>query len=147
MYTVVIDADQPVVAGVRVSTAEDPSTQTVTSDTTAPPSDFAWFGPSPVLNGDTAVAIAPGPAPMLSVVNPTKASVTLALEPRSGGASLSLIIPAGGSASIAVQPDTVYLLRNAKGLVAAVSYAGAAQLADYAVSSAGPVSGPIVIRP
>jgi len=147
MYTVVIDSNRPVVAAVRVSTAEDPSKQSTTSDTTAPPSDFAWFGPSQVLNGDTAVAIASGPAPMLSVANPTKASVTLALEPTSGGASLSLVVPAGASASIAVLPDTVYLLKNAKGVVAAVSCAGPAQLAHYAVSSAGPVSGPIVIRP
>ena len=51
------------------------------------------------------------------------------------------------SKSIAVKPDTVYLLKNAKALVAAVSYAGDAQLAHYGVSSAGPVSGPIVIRP
>jgi len=150
IYTVVIDADQPVVAGVRVSTAEDPSTHggaAVTSDTTAPPSDFAWFEPSPVLNGDTAVAIAAGPAPMVSIVNPTKASVTVSLDAQSGGTSLSLTIAAGGSASIAVTPDTVYLLKNAAGLVAAVSYAGGAQLAHYGVSSAGPVSGPIVIRP
>jgi hypothetical protein len=150
MYTVVIDADQPVVAGVRVSTAEDPATHggdAATSDTTAPPSDFAWFEPSPVLTGDTAVAIADGPSPMLSVVNPTTASVTLALEPHSGGAALSLTVAAGGSASIAVAPDTVYLLKNATGLVAAVSYAGDAQLAHYGVASAGPVSGPIVIRP
>jgi hypothetical protein len=150
MYTVVIDADQPVVAGVRVSTAEDPSTHggaAATSDTSAPPSDFAWFEPSPVLTGDTAVAIADGPAPMLSVVNPTKASVTLTLEPRSAAAPLSLTVAAGGSASIAVDPDTVYLLKNATGLVAAVSYAGDAQLAHYGVASAGPVSGAIVIRP
>lgn len=152
MYSVVIDADQPVVAGVRVSTAVDPApgaagTGAIVSDTVAPPSDFAWFGPSSVLSGDTAVAVASGPAPMLSAMNPTAASVTLTLEAQAGGATLSLVVPAGGSASIAVDPDTVYLLKNAKGLLAAVSYAGAAQLAHYAVSSAGPVSGPIVIRP
>ena len=53
----------------------------------------------------------------------------------------------GGSASIAVQPSTVYLLKDVTGLMAAVSYAGDAQLAHYSVSSAGPVSGSIVIRP
>jgi len=150
MYSVVIDADRPVVAGVRVSTAVDPSaagTAATVSDTVAPPSDFAWFGPSPVLNGDTAVAIARGPAPMLSVFNPTKASATVTLDAQAGGKDLSLVIPAGGSASIAVAPDTVYLLTHATGLCAAVSFAAAAQLGHYAVSSAGPVSGPITIRP
>lgn len=149
IYSVVIDSDQPVVAGVRVSTAVDPSpgASAAVSDTVAPPSDFAWFDPSPVLSGDTAVAIARGPAPMLSVVNPTTASVTLALEAQGGGKNLSLTIPAGGSASIAVAQDTVYFLKHATGLSAAVSFAGDAQLGHYAVWSAGPVSGPIVIRP
>ena len=149
MYSVVIDADQPVVAGVRVSTAVDPAAgvpAATNSDTAAPPSDFAWFDPSPVLSGDTAVAVAPGPAPMLSAMNPTKSAVTLTLDAQ-GRTPLSLIVPAGGSASIPVQPDTVYLLRNAKGVLAAVSYAGDAQLAHYAIASTGPVSGPIVIRP
>jgi len=150
LYTVVIDADQPVVAGVRVSTAEDPATHgggDATSDTTAPPSDFAWFEPAPALSGDTAAAIADGPAPMVSIANPTKADATVTLQPRSGGASLSLTVPAGGSASIAVAPDTVYLLKNVSGLAAAVSYAGDARLAHYTISSAGPVSGAIVIHP
>jgi len=150
MYTVVIEADQPVVAGVRVSTAVDPAatdpTATV-SDTTAPPSDFAWFGASPILTGDTAVAVASGPAPMLSAMNPTTASVTVILESQADGKTLSLVIPPGGSASMAVEPGTVYLLKHATGLLAAVSYAGKAQLAHYAVSSAGPVSGPILVRP
>ena len=150
MYTVVIDADHPVVAGVRVSTAVDPAAggaASTDSDTVAPPSDFAWFGPSPVLSGDTAVAVATGPAPMLSAMNPTKAAVNLTLVAQAGGAALSLAVPAGGSASIALKPNTVYLLKNATGLLAAVSYAGDARLAHYAVSSAGPVSGPIVIHP
>jgi hypothetical protein len=73
--------------------------------------------------------------------------VTLTLDARAGGKTLSLVVPAGGSASIAVEPDTVYLLKNAKGMLAAVSYAGDARLAHYSVASAGPVSGPIVIRP
>ncbi len=149
MYSVVIDANQPVVAGVRVSTAVDPAAggAAAGSDTAAPPSDFAWFAPSPVLSGDTAVAIATGPSPMLSVMNPTKAAVTLTLDAQAGGTALSLSVPAGGSASIAVAPDTVYLLKNARGMLAAVSYAGDARLGHYAVASAGPVSGPIVIRP
>ena len=149
MYSVVIDADQPVVAGVRVSTAVDPAagaTAATDSDTSAPASDFAWFDPSPVLGGDTAVAVAAGPAPMLSAMNPTKSAVTLTLDAQ-GGKALSLLVPAGGSASIAVEPDTVYLVKNAKGMLAAVSYAGDARLAHYAVASDGPVSGPIVIRP
>ena len=151
MYSVVIDSDQPVVAGVRVSTAVDPAggnpAAATSSDTTAPPSDFAWFGASPALSGDTAVSIAAGPSPMLSAMNPTKAAVTLTLDAQDGGSDLSLAVPAGGSASVAVAPGVTYLLKGATGLVAAVSYAGNARLAHYGISSSGPVSGPIVIHP
>jgi hypothetical protein len=150
MYSVVIDANQPVVAGVRVSTAVDPFAGNPTatnSDTSAPRSDFAWFEPSPTLRGDTAVSIASGPAPMLSAMNPTTATITLTLDAQGGAQSLSLVVPPGSSASIGVAPGTTYLLKNATGLIAAVSYAGDARLAHYGVASAGPVSGPIVIRP
>jgi hypothetical protein len=148
VYTVVIDADQPVVAGVRVSTAVDPApADPAAADATAPASDFAWFDPSPALTQNTAVSIAPGPTPMLSVMNPTTAAITLTLDATGRGTSLSLLVPAGGSASIGVDPGTTYLLTNAKGLFAAVSYAGDARLAHYPIASAGPVSGPIVIHP
>jgi hypothetical protein len=148
VYTVVIDSDQPVVAGVRVSTAVDPAAaDPAAADATAPASDFAWFDPSAVLTRNTAVSIAPGPAPMLSVMNPTTAAVTVTLAAEGSGGGATLLVPAGSAASIAVDPGTTYLLGNATGLFAAVSYAGSARLAHYPVASAGPVSGPIVIHP
>ncbi|HEY4151798.1 MAG TPA: DUF5719 family protein [Pseudolysinimonas sp.] len=148
VYTVVIDSDQPVVAGVRVTTAVDPVPADPTAtDTMAPASDFAWFDPSPALTDNTPVSIAQGPSPMLSAMNPTTAAITLTLDAKGGGASLSLLVPAGGSASIGVDPGTTYLLTNASGLFAAVSYADDARLAHYPIVSAGPVSGPIVIHP
>jgi hypothetical protein len=149
-YSVVLDSDQPIVAGVRVSTAVDPASgdpaAAAVSDTSAPPSDFAWFSPAAVLTGDTAVTIAPGPSPMLSAMNPTKAAITLTLAGQDTP-DLSLVVPAGGSASIAVASGGSYLLKSAAGLFAAISYAGSAQLGQYTIASAGPVSGPIVIRP
>jgi hypothetical protein len=100
-----------------------------------------------VLTQNTAVSIARGPAPMLSVMNPTTAAITLKLDAEGSGADLTLLVPAGGSASIGVAPGTTYLLTDAKGLFAAVSYAGDAELGHYPIASAGPVSGPIVIHP
>jgi hypothetical protein len=149
-YSVVIDADQPVVAGVRISTAVDPAAgdpaAVAQSDSTAPPSDFAWFAPAAALDRDTAVTIAPGPSPVLSAMNSTKAPITLALKAQDG-ADLSLVVPGGGSASVPVVAGTTYLLTSATGLIAAISYAGSAELGHYTIASAGPVSGPIVIRP
>jgi hypothetical protein len=147
-YTVVLASDQPIVGGVRVSTVVDSpgADATSTSDTTAPASDFAWYGSAPALIGDTAVSIAPGAAPVLAATNPTAAAITVTLKAQ-GGTDASLAVPAGGSASVPVDTGTTYLLTGGTGLVATISYAGPGQLAAYPVASARPVSGPITVHP
>lgn len=147
-YSVVLESDQPVVGGARVSTADAVSGSTTgdESDTTAPASDFAWYASAPVLTADTAVSIAPGDSPELSASNPSGTAVALVLTAQ-GGEDLTLNVPAGGSASLPVVVGTTYLLTGAKGLIVSVSYAGSAALAAYPVSSARPVSAPITIHP
>lgn len=147
-YTVVLDSDQPIVAGARVSTAVDPAgtAGNAPSDRTAPTSDFAWFASAPVLTGDTAVTIAPGASPELSATNTGTKDVALVLKAQ-GGQDLTLNVPAGLAASIPVATGTTYLLQGAKGLVVGVSYGGDALLAAYPVASARQVSGPITVHP
>jgi hypothetical protein len=147
-YTVVLDADQPVVAGARVSTAVDPvgTAAGTASDTSAPASDFAWYSSAPVLTGDTAVTIAPGASPEISATNTGAKDVALVLKAQ-GGQDLTLNVPAGAAASIPVATGTTYLLQGAKGLIVGVSYAGDALLGAYPVASARPVSGPVTIHP
>ena len=99
-----------------------------------------------MLTDDTLVTIAPGPDPTLAAVNPTGAEIALVLEAQ-GGADITLVVPAGGAASTPVVAGTTYLLREPAGLYAAVSYAADDRMAGYPVSSARPVSGPILIRP
>jgi hypothetical protein len=146
LYTVTVESDQPVIAGVRVSTAGESTDDTGDAPAQAPPSDLAWYAASPALTGDALVSVAPGPDPLLAVANPTDAEVSLVLDAQ-GGDDITLVIPAGGTASTSVKAGTGYLLTGATGLHVAVSYAGKAQLAGYPISSARPVSGPIVIRP
>lgn len=146
-YTVVLDSDQPIVGGARVSTAVSTAGGTaVTAAGSAPASDFAWYASAPVLTGDTAVTIAPGASPELSATNPGSSDITVTLDAQ-GGADLALTVPAGGSAAVPVATGTTYLLSDAKGLVVGVSYAGPALLAAYPVVSSRPVSGPITIHP
>ena len=146
-YTVVLDSDQAVVAGARVSTAVDSGDAgSTSSDTRAPASDFAWYATAPVLTGDTAVSIAPGAAPELSASNTGAKDVALVLKAQ-GGQDLTLNVPAGAAASIPVATGTTYLLQGAKGLIVGISYAGDALLGAYPVASARPVSGPITIHP
>ncbi len=146
-YTVVLDSNQPIVGGARVSTAVDPGAATGdTTNTGAPASDFAWYASAPVLTGDTAVSVAPGASPELSASNPGTTAIALVLKAQ-GGQDLTLNVPAGGSASIPVATGTTYLLTGAKGLVVGISYAGDAALAAYPVASARPASGPITVHP
>jgi len=60
---------------------------------------------------------------------------------------VQVTVPAGGAASVPLAAGTVYLLRDAAGLFAAVSYAADDRMAAYPVLVARPVSGPILIRP
>jgi hypothetical protein len=147
-YTVVLDSDQPVVGGVRVSTVVDTpgADATTSSDTVAPPSDFAWYASAPALTGDTAVSIAPGPSPVLSAMNPGTTALTVSLIAE-GGADLSLSVPAGAAASVPVVPGASYLLRGGAGLSVTISYVGDARIAAYPVASARAVSGPIAVHP
>jgi hypothetical protein len=145
-YTVTMSADLPIVGGVRVSAAADIGEVQTEGPVPAPVSDLAWYAASPALTGDALVAIAPGPAPTISAMNPTAAEITVLLDAQ-GGADVTLVVPPGGSASGPVEEGMTYLLRDAAGLFAAVSYAADDRMAGYPVSSARPVSGAIVIRP
>jgi hypothetical protein len=146
LYTVTMSADQPIVAGVRVSAAADIGPIETEGPVEAPASDLAWYSAAPVLTADTLITIAPGPDPVLAAVNPTDAEIALVLEAQ-GGADITLVVPAGGAASTPVVAGTTYLLREPDGLHAAVSYAADDRMAAYPISGARPVSGPILIRP
>ena len=145
-YTVTMTADQPIVGGVRVSAAADIGAVEENGPVEAPASDLAWYAAAPALPDDTLVAIAPGPDPTITAVNPTTAEVSLVLEAQ-GGADLTLVVPAGGAAIASVVAGTTYVLRDPAGLHASVSYASDDRMAAYPITSARPVSGSIVVRP
>ena len=146
LYTVTMSADQPIVGGVRVSAAADIGAVESEGPVAAPVSDLAWYSASPALTVDTLVAIAPGPEPTLTAVNPTTSEISLVLEAQSGE-DITLVVPPGGAASTAVVAGTSYLLRDPAGLLAGVSYAADDRMAAYPISSARPVSGSILVRP
>lgn len=96
-------------------------------------SDFAWMTPAPDITGSTTVAVAQGPAPQLHVQNASKQATTVQLTPVGGGASQSIALPAGGAATVAVSPATVYTLSAPDAVRAAVAFFGEGQLAGYPV--------------
>jgi hypothetical protein len=149
-YTVFVDADVPVVAAVRASTAVDLGEEAAAEPDAvlnAPPSDLAWFGAAPALTGDVVAVVPEGPAPLMSLVNPTTDDVTVDLASRTGGADpITVTVPAGGATTVAVEPGS-YLVSGAEGLSVSVSYADAGMLAAFVISPARPVAGPVVVHP
>lgn len=146
VYTVTMSADQRIVGGVRTSAAADIGPIETEGVVQGPVSDLAWYSAAAPLEGDTLMTVAPGPSPRLAAVNPGAEEVALALY-ADGGEDLTLVVPAGGAASIPVAPGTAYTLSQGAGLHVAVSYASDDRMGAYPVSPSRPVSGPIVIRP
>ncbi|HWH26746.1 MAG TPA: DUF5719 family protein [Pseudolysinimonas sp.] len=146
LYTVTVTSDVPVVAGVRTTTATDVGDSPEGEPEAAPASDFAWYPAVAPLDGDTLIAVAPGPDPKFAVTNPTKEAMTVVLTSRSGN-EVSIAVAAGATSSAPVEAGQTYRVTDASGAVAAISYAGTAQLAGYPVTSPRPFSAPLVVRP
>jgi hypothetical protein len=147
IYTVYVDAEVPVAAAVRTSTAvdtgQDPAPDAVLA---APPSDFAWFSAAPALDDTVFFVVPPGPAPLVSIVNPTAADVSLDLTTVRGGGIQAVAIPAGGTVSLPVVPGA-YLLSGAAGLAVGVTFAAPGALAALVLAPARPVAGALVVHP
>lgn len=145
-YTVYVDADVPVVAAARATTAVDTGADAdALADpfTSAPASDFAWFASAPALPEALLVAVANAPQPVLSLANPTAADVIVSL----GGGLGELVVPAGSAASRALPAGSAIRLSGTAGLHASISYADAGELAAGAVVGARPLAEPITVYP
>jgi hypothetical protein len=138
-YSVTVQADQPVVAAARISTASPPS-----DPDAAPASDFAWDVAAPALQGATMVTIAPGPDPRVAFAG-TAGTVTL--KGLHGAADVTVTVPANGQGSASVVAGASYRIQGGDGMTASVGYAAAAALASYPIVSPRPVSGPITVHP
>jgi hypothetical protein len=129
-YTVYVTSAAPTVASVRVSTVA------VTTDAagleTAGASDFAWLPATPRISDATAVTIAPGPSPVVHLVNPADSDQTVTLQPLDGADAITVTVPAGHSASVAVAEGASYVLDGFDQLYGSVGYVG--YVGDAAVS-------------
>lgn len=145
-YTVVLSAESPIVGGVRTSTIPAPTTDD-DGELVPGPADLAWFASASALTGDTAVAIADAPHPVLVATAQDGEAHELTLTPLGGGSARTLSVPASGSVTLGLPRDTGYLLTGARGVVVALSFAGTGQLAGYPVVSPRAADSPLVVRP
>jgi hypothetical protein len=137
-YTVLLDADGPVVGAAR-ATAE------VEGDGGPVPADLAWTAATAPLLDRAAIAVAPGPSPTLHLANPggDPVDVTLTLD----GAERTITVAGGAATSIAVDPRSSVLVADGAGLHASVSYRGDGELASLSVQPPGPLDAPIRVYP
>ncbi|WP_431802326.1 DUF5719 family protein [Microbacterium sp. bgisy203] len=110
-------------------------------------SDFAWYTPAPRLTAETLAAVADGPGATLTLAASGDADQTVTvLAP--GGTSRDVTVPAGRSASVAVDAGSVLrLVPNGDGVFAAISYAGTGALAGYPVPAGDAAASAIEVYP
>jgi hypothetical protein len=135
-YSVEIAADAPVVAAVRQQEGFGQG------------SDFAWVTPAPEIEGDVLFAVPAGPEEsQLHVVSADEADVTVTLSLPDGEDSREVVVPAGSSAAVPVEPDTVYLLSAPAPVRAAVTMRGAGALAAWPLAQGTGAEQSITVYP
>ncbi|UXW84836.1 DUF5719 family protein [Microbacterium azadirachtae] len=108
-------------------------------------SDFAWMTPAPTITGETAFAVADGPAPQLHLQNASDQATTVQIAPVSGGKAQSVALKPGGGATIALTGSTTYTLTSPTAVRAAVAYSGIGRLAGYPVWAADAAAAPVTV--
>jgi hypothetical protein len=145
-YTVTIESSAPIVAGVRVSSVAASSTD-ANGATVPGESDFAWVPTTAELDDEALVTVAPGPAPRAHFYNPGTAEATVTLEATGVSDAVSVVVPAGASASVGVVAGESYRVGGFDLLYGAISLSDPARLAAYPVEPPVAGSTPIGIYP
>jgi hypothetical protein len=120
-YTVQVDADVPVLAGVREQDGSGPQT------------DFAWLLPAPEFDSEVLVAVPDGPEPRLVFANDEDREVEVEVVEQGSDEPVAVTVPAGSSAALDVDPRTVYSVTTSGPVHASVTMTAAGALAGWPV--------------
>ncbi|MFJ6531860.1 DUF5719 family protein [Microbacterium sp. NPDC091662] len=134
-YTVEVEADVPLIAGVRQQ------------DGFGLDSDFAWVTPAPEIDVDVVFAVPAGPDARLQLANTSDQTATVTIEPLDGGESQEVVIPAGETGGIAVAGRTTYRMQTTAPVHAAVSLSAPGALAVLPVQASSGGEKPITVYP
>ncbi|WES66170.1 DUF5719 family protein [Microbacter sp. GSS18] len=136
LYTVDVQADVPVVAGLWQTTGSDAG------------DDFAWHASSPLVDAASLVAVPVGPAATLVVANPGDEAVEVTVNAVTRSGETTLSVPAGGTASMSLRSRTVYEVDPGSAAVrAGISMSGDGALAGYPVWPADAAAPAIIVYP
>lgn len=135
-YTVVVEADEPLVGAVWQTTGF------------AAGDDFAWFTPADELTEATLFATTAGPPPRLSIANTDAVDAVVRIAATDGSFSSDVEVAAGATVEVSLTARTVYSLDPGAAKVrAGVTYAAAGSLAGYPVWPANAAEQPITVYP
>lgn len=130
-YSVTVQADQPIVGGLRTSLVNAPY-------------DFGWYQPSEPLDGSTDVAVAPGPNPRMQLATIADIPVTITLT-KPDGTTQRLTLQPGVTTSVDV-PAGEYRIAGMLGTIAAVTYDGPGQMSGVPVVTGSPLADDITVH-
>lgn len=135
-YTVRVSSDTPVTGAAWSTTGFGTG------------SDFAWFTPAHPLREPSLLAVAAGPAPVLTLASSEAAPQIVTLSDAEGRDPQQVAVPAGGTATVAVEADRMYLLTpDGGGAAAAITYAAAGAVAGYVAEPGDAAASSIVVYP
>ena len=137
-YTVVVTADQPVVAAVWQTTG------------TGAGDDFAWIPAAPQLApavDGSLFAVPAGPSPALVVTPAGKDAVAVSIAPADGGTATTVSAAAGRATVVPLAAGRAYRIALDGAAYAAVTFAGDGALASYPVWPQDAASASVVVYP
>lgn len=136
-YTVVVEADAPVVAAAR-STVQRAGNAPVMAD-------LAWHAATGPLLERAAVAVPQAPSPVLHLANPGAEPVTATVI--AGASERELTLEGGTASSLEVQPGERVVLEDVQGLHASLTFGEPEAIAAMPVTPPGPLDAPVRVYP
>ncbi len=135
-YTVQVTATDPVVSAVWQTSGFGEG------------ADFAWYTPAPAVEQLSLFAAPAGPAPELTLANPTDSAVTVTVASTDGTSSNEVAVPARASTSLRLAASTVYSMDAAgSGIRAALSLTGDGALAGFPIWASDAAAQEITVYP
>ena len=147
-YTISVATDLPAVVAARASTVTlvdgPPADLTEGTEPKIDLTDFAWFVGAPELRQQALVSVAPGPSPVLHLVNTGTADAVVTIDAATGTANTVTVL-AGAALAVPVVGGISYSLAGFETLRASVSYQDAGKLASFVLSPPEHGSQPVMV--
>lgn len=143
-YTIIVSSESPAVAAVRTSTVTLAAGAAPEAEPTVTATDVAWFVGAPELRDRALVSVAPGPSPVLHLVNTGAVEAVVTLEP-AAGAGNTVTVAAGGAVAVPVIEGQSYTLAGFDSLRVSVSYQGDGRLAGFVVRPQERLAQPVTV--